>query len=249
LLPSTPSKVIIAVFLLAVSYLSVEGLKNIGRICEVSQYLVMPLLLTVLITLPHSEPLSLMPVGRSGIQNILRAVVITNLGYSGAIIYMIAYPFNKTKERALGTSIVGVLSVIFIYVLVVAVATMVFGIEGLKIFRWPLLELMRITTIPVIERLDFFVLIFYQLIIYRITSLAIFNAGFSVAKVLGLKEHTYAVLALLPIIYIIALLPKDAFSIVSLSKWAGLVGISIDICYPLLLLLGMGLWVKKEAKQ
>jgi spore germination protein len=128
----------------------------------------------------------------------------------------------------------------------VVVATAVFGPVGIQGIRWPLLELMSIATFPVIERLDFFVLVFYQLIVYRITTLAIFNAGFNMAKILNIKEHRYMVLAVLPVVYKIAITPKDAFEVAKLSDWTGIAGISIDLIYPVLLLLGATLWVKKE---
>ena len=245
LLPKTPSTVIIAVFLLAVSYLTIEGLKNIGRICEISQYLIIPLFLVVIVTLPEADWLNLMPVGGSGIKNILLALATTGFGYSGAIIYMVIYPFNIKKEKALRAGLAGAVFVIGTYVFLVAVSIMVFGSMGIQGIRWPILELMRITTFPVIERLDFFVLLFYQLIVYRITALSIFNAGFGLAKILHLKEHRYMVLAVLPFIYTIALLPQDVFEVEKFSNWAGIVGVSIDVIFPVLLLLGAAIWVKK----
>jgi spore germination protein len=246
LLPRTPTSVIIAVLLLAVSYLTVEGLKNIGRICEISQFLVAPLFVVIIITIPEADWLNLMPVGGAGIQNILKASATTGLSYCGLIVFMVIYPFNIKKEWALLSGITGVLFVIFTYLFLVVVTTAVFGSVGIQGIRWPLLELMSIATFPVIERLDFVVLVFYQLIVYRITTLSIFMAGFNMAKIFNLKEHRYMVLAILPAVYTIAILPKDAFEVAKLSDWTGIAGILIDFFYPAILLLGATLWVKKE---
>ncbi|NYC95648.1 GerAB/ArcD/ProY family transporter [Clostridium acetobutylicum] len=64
---------VIAVVLLVTAYMAFKGLKPVARLCEVLFYLLIVLLLLPIGVLKEGNPLNVMPVGGSGLVNIIKA--------------------------------------------------------------------------------------------------------------------------------------------------------------------------------
>ncbi len=234
--------------LLGVSYLAIESVKIVGRICELFFYLLLLLVLFVLPPLKEANILNLLPIADTGINGINKGVLASAFAYSGSLSFLVIFPFIKRQEEALRSGLKAIILVILAYLFFVLVCLLVFGGDFITGIRWPVLMLLKTVEVPVIERVEFLFLILWIGVIYRINAIYLFLGSFSIARMCGMKEHKLIVFAILPLPFLATLWGPNILQWDKYANWLGISGIIIDILFPVGLLTG-AILLKKRGRQ
>lgn len=160
-LPKTPKAVILLTGILLFGYVSYKGVTNVARIFEIIGILF--LLVTVgicIIILSQGMIYNILPFFNiSNTKNILTAMKDLATPFTGSGILFIV-PFTKQNKKAPKVVFLTLLFIGLLYVLIVESTVMSLGINNTISMKDSFIEAIKITEIPVIERMDIFYLTF-----------------------------------------------------------------------------------------
>lgn len=221
LLITTPIEVIIISFIISSSYLARSDMHIIGR----SSYHIYPivigfLILLGLISLTEIDFTNLLPVFQSDVKVLPKSIGITFFSYAGFEILLFFLPFAENRRESLKSSLKGLAIVGIIYTGIFIVTLGQYGSKQLQRQTFPTLSFIKEIDLPgfFIENLDGFVIAVWILIIFATMGAYYYSAGKVLACLSATKNHDIFILPLLPIIYIISLLPEN---IVTLEEKLG----------------------------
>jgi spore germination protein len=178
-LPKTPQAVILFVGILLFSYVSYKGITNVARMLEIIGALF--LLVTVgicVIILVQGMTYNILPFfNKSDVKSFLPAIKDLATPFTGLGILFVV-PFTVQNKNAPKAAFFTLLFIGLLYVLIVESTIMALGINNTIVMNDAFIEAVKITEMPVIERMDIFYLTF---------GLSSLFAGISVAM-LGVVE-------------------------------------------------------------
>lgn len=245
LLPRTPIWVISLLTSLAVIYIAARGIKVIGRLNEALFYILLLLLFVLLPPLARIDGNNILPVGGAGLEPVLKGTLATLLAYSGTEVLFVLYPMVERKDEVLKAGFLGVGIVILFYLFVTVICLLVFSCEAMQRTMWPVLRLLKVSDIPVLERMEFFFTVLWMGLGPRPMINLLFAASYSLLQLFDLDLHKhYRLVVLITGLTFFAgsLMPKD---ILQAFKWGEMFGygyLVVGIGYPLLFLLAVLLW-------
>lgn len=176
----TPIK-IIAVLFICIMYATSRNLKVIGRICEISFYLTIILLLSPIVARRIASMSNIYPVFGSGFRSITKASVKIGFSYSGAEIILLIYPFLKEKNKMLSSSLISIAMVIVLYVWSVFITTYFLGPDIVSKSYWSLLLVMGSVTITIVNNYKYIFILLWSLIAFKSISINSY-AGMHILK-------------------------------------------------------------------
>jgi len=239
LLESTPMWAIVMSFMWIGLYLITGEIKPIARMFEI----ILPITVIVfIICLSLSSKLfdidNLRPVLGEGIFPVIRGLKSTILAFTGYEIMFILtavmqYPKKGVKAVIIGTAIPLVL---YVFTLIIAVGAM--SIDGIVRSTWPTLDLMRSFEITglLFERFEFFLLVIWIMQIFATFTITYYAASMGLAQLFK-KKIKPIMYGLLPIIFVVALLPKNMNEVFDFDDFVGNISIYLFGLLPVLLLL------------
>ncbi|OAB42477.1 spore germination protein [Paenibacillus glacialis] len=239
LLESAPQWAIIMSFMWIGLYLITGGIKPIARLFEI----ILPITVIVfIICLSLSSKLfdidNLRPVLGEGVFPVIRGLKSTILAFTGYEIMFILtaimqYPKKGVKAVIIGTAIPLVL---YVFTLIIAVGAM--SIDGVVRSTWPTLDLMRSFEITglLFERFEFFLLVIWIMQIFATFTITYYAASMGLAQLFK-KKIKPIIYGLLPIIFVVALLPKSMNEVFDFDNFIGNISIYLFGLLPVLLLL------------
>lgn len=232
----TPSWALSLVIILTITYIFSRDIRAIAWMSEFTQYLVQVLWLILLYGFTKADYQNLLPVGDAGIKNILFGTFGVFFAYIGTEILLVVYPFIQNKKEILKAGILAVAFNAFIYTTIALVVLMVFG-DTVRFFVWDFLAMIKTYRLPVVERAEFFVAIFWSWLAIRSSAIQLFMAKHTIAKAAGIKEqyHTYIIWALGMVTFILSLLPRNAAQAFLLTYPLGIAGIFMMVGLPTIL--------------
>ncbi len=237
LLPQTPLAVVLFMYVLVIIYVGTKGARVIGRLNELMFYLLLVALLVLLIPLGQSDYTNLLPVGHAGLGKIVSGAIAASYYYAGTEILLVFYSLVSKKEEVLKAGCMALLITVLLYLAMVVICQLVFGVIALQKIIWPGLILLKITQVPLFERLEFIFLFFWLGTGARPALNMCFAASLSLSQLLNIDEQKYNTYSLMFIglgLYILALIPNDALAAFKLADYAGYVFFVIGLGYPLL---------------
>jgi spore germination protein len=238
LLEGTPIQILILLFLWLSLYLNTDGLNSIARMFQV----IFPLTVLVFIlistmSLGLFELKNVRPVLGNGIFPVLKGIKTTSLSYIGIEIMLIlsAYLTNPGKGKKI--VFIGVLLPMVFYLITVIIVIGALSVDGVTNLAWPTISLINSFEFQGIffERFDSLFLIVWILQIFATISITLFAASLGMSQLFG-KDIKVFLLALLPIIFVLSMLPKDLHQIFSLGDLLGNAAIVLFGILPILLL-------------
>lgn len=121
----------------------------------------------------------------------------------------------KKKKKTLKYSLMALAIVTLIYILIFVMALSQYGIHQLQRQNWPTLALIKEIDLPgyFIENLDGVVMAFWVLVIFGTMGPAYYSAGKILSELFNTKTHELFIIPLLPIIYIVSLIPQNLVQI------------------------------------
>ncbi|MCL6627236.1 GerAB/ArcD/ProY family transporter [Alicyclobacillus shizuokensis] len=125
-----------------------------------------------------------------------------------------------------------------VYLLFVIASLAVFGSMEIRNLMWPTLEMAKITMLPgeVLERLDAAFLAIWVTAAFAGLYTTYFIASLVIKDVLRFEDHAFLSWALLPFIFMAAMLPPNVVQVYRAMEWLGRIGLVLTIGYPLILL-------------
>ncbi|MCA0753963.1 spore germination protein [Paenibacillus sp. N4] len=239
-LKRTPVEVTVIVMLLLAA---ISTRKNITTFAYLHHFyfplLLFPGILIVFLSLKNADVINLQPAFTTGSPGIWAGVLTIAALFQGSFILTMVIPAMRRPERAMIASMGGLALAGGLYVAIVAAAVSVFGAEEIKKLLWPTLELAKATSLPanVLERLDAAFLAVWVTAVFTTLLSSHFLTVRATAHLFRMDDHKLFSFFLLPVVFVMAMLPQNIVQMYDIIEIVGRFGLSITILYPGLLLL------------
>ena len=176
----SPMNTIFIIVVIA-AYAASKGIKTIAKINVIALYLLLSLMIFSLATLGKGSLLNLMPVGGSGIINILKDTEESFHSYATIEILLLIHPFAKENKLVRNAALKAVLLISLMYTWIIFITIFYLGIELIPKTFWPSITVFHSIHIPLINN---FVTVF--MLLWNILFLkSIANEYFVVAFILS----------------------------------------------------------------
>ena len=216
LLETTPIEVIIITILLVSAYLARCEIQVLGRVATLVYVILITLVgFLVLISLPDADPTNMLPVFNADFKKLPSAITGALFSYAGYEVVFIAYSSSDDKNNILKYIIRGLLVVIGIYLIVFVITLSLFGIDQIKRELWPTIAIANEVDLPgyFLENLEGIVLALWVVVVYSTLGPLLFAASRIFLNIFTTKSHDFIVLLLIPIIYVISILPVNVVEV------------------------------------
>ncbi|MCE5169854.1 spore germination protein [Paenibacillus profundus] len=221
LLEQTPKSVIIITMMCVSAYLVFGGIGAISRMCG----LLLPLTVLVLffcfaLSMKSFDANNLRPVLGEGVYPVLKGIWPSAMNFLGFEIMYILPGRMKHPKKAYRAVWYGIIIVVAVYSFSYIAVIGGLSTEATKTVTWPLISLIRSFeyTGILFERFDSFLMAIWIMQIY--TAFMLFHYLLvSSLKVFGVRRPYGGAFAVLPVIYILAMLPRSTFAILSLFRY------------------------------
>ncbi len=242
LLPRTPGEVLILTFLFVGIYLITAGINPIIRLYELLLPITLIILIVVLaLSLQVFEINNLRPVMGFGISPVLKGLSATAMAYAGIETMLVLAAFMKEPNKAVQAILVGTLLPTIFYIIIVAIAVGSFGVDSITAYTWPTVSLFRSFELAGIlfERYETLFLAIWIMQLFTTFVGAHYFAALGLAQLFKKQDHFF-IYALLPVIYIIAMTPKNANDVFKLGDWVGYIQLFlVFVIVPVLMIVAM----------
>ncbi|WP_454862417.1 spore germination protein [Peribacillus frigoritolerans] len=239
LLEGTPTWAIIMIFMWVGLYLIIGGINPIARLFEIILPLTVILFLVVtLMSIKIFEIDNLRPVLGDGVIPVLKGVKTTALAFSGPEIMLLLIPFMNQQKKAVKALLVGVSIPLIFYVITVVMVIGALSVDGVVTRTWPTLDLIRSFEISglIFERFESLLLVVWIMQIFATFTITYFAAALGLAQLTKKSIHPF-MFGLLPILYIIAMIPKNMNDLFKQGDFVGNIALFLFGLLPLLLLI------------
>lgn len=239
MLPTTPFLVVFISMLALSAFGAAKGIETRARLAEVLIFVVLlPLIFVFGISGRDIDFSNLMPMFTSGTENIFLGSYSAFFAFSGIEVLLLVGPF-LSRPKNLTKSMAGSVITIGLFMAVVTVVTIArFGPMNLVHQMWPVLKMMDTINLPgsIIDRQGALIMTFWIISAYATINAALFFSSLLLKDTVKKGSHTYYILGLIPVIAIVAHLPRnlaavyDYFNLINAT-----LGIATMAAIPLLL--------------
>ncbi|MGV2622556.1 UNVERIFIED_CONTAM: GerAB/ArcD/ProY family transporter [Halobacillus marinus] len=238
LLEDTPLSVIMISMLLVSIYLSVGGINPIARMFEfLYPITIFFFLMIILLGLKIFHIDNLRPVLGQGIGPVLEGISPTLLTFSGVEFMLVWIALMKMPKKAFQVVGWGVGVTVLLYLVTVVVVVGALSIDRTKIDTWPTFSLIQQYeyTGVFFERFDAVFLVVWLIQIFATYIACHYIAATGLAFTFKTKYKKVCYL-LLPVVYLIALIPEDYNQMAVMGDYIGYSSIVFSMAIPALLL-------------
>jgi len=239
LLEGTPSWAIVMPFMWVSLYLIIGGINSIARLFETILPITAGVFLVVaFLSFKIFEVDNLRPVLGLGIIPVLKGIKTTALSYTGFESMLILLAFMKQPNKAGKAVLVGISIPLIFYLITVVVVIGALSIDGVTTRTWATLDLIRSFEMPglLFERFESLLLAIWIMKMFTCFSFGHYAASMGLAQLFQKNIHPF-MYSVLPVIYIIAMAPKNVNELFKLGDMMGNVALFLFGLQPLLLLL------------
>ncbi|HLU22372.1 MAG TPA: endospore germination permease [Bacillaceae bacterium] len=238
-LKETPIEVTVIVMLLLAAIFTRDDLNTFTYIHNFYvPAILIPAIIIVAVSLKDANVLYLQPIVATVDKDMFTGVLTITALFQGAFIMSLIIPYMQKEKKAIKAAFWGILISGGLYVMIVIASLAVFGPEELKKTMWPTLELARATSLPgnLLQRLDVvFLAVWVTAVFTTIFSSYMFTV-YSMSKFLKLKNHKLFTFFILPIVFVIAMIPQDTVEMYQIISIFGRLGLIATIVIPIILL-------------
>ncbi|ABO51171.1 spore germination protein [Desulforamulus reducens MI-1] len=235
LFPATPRWALVVLILSVITYWGSKDARVLGRVNELMFYEAIIVFLSLVLAFPNIDLTFYQPIGHAGISNILIAASKTIFAYTGMELLLVFYHMVQNKKETVKAGLTAITIVLFIYLGITITALGVFGPFVIGKVRFSLMVLLKTYTAPLIERTEFFFVIFYVFVAFRPIGNYYFASRYTAEKMLGLNAPGLITIVIFPIALAVASYPDSFEQTVAISSQIGIVGLVFLIIVPLLL--------------
>lgn len=239
LLEGTPTWAIIMPFMLIGLYLNIGGINPMARLFEIIfPITVVFFLLVTFMSFKLFEIDNLRPILGLGVLPVLKGIKTTALAYTGPEIMLLLVAFMKQPNKAVKVVLVGTVIPLVFYVITVMMVIGALSIDGVVARTWPTIDLIRSFEMPglIFERFESLLLVIWIMQMFATYTVGYYAAALGLAQIFQKKVHPF-MYAILPFIYIVAVIPKNINDLFKLGDMLGNAALFLFGLLPLLLLI------------
>ncbi|QNT72169.1 GerAB/ArcD/ProY family transporter [Bacillus licheniformis] len=194
-------------------------------------------LLVALMSIGIFDVDNLRPVLGEGIGPVLKGIKVTALSFSGIEIILILMPFMNQPRKAIHTIMIGIAIPLLFYMITVVMVIGALSIDGVVSRTWPTIDLMRSFEIPglIFERFESLLLVIWIMQLFCTFVISFYGAALGLAQLFKTNIRPM-MFALLPVIYLIAMIPKNINAMFAFGDFIGNSGVYLGGLTPLVLL-------------
>lgn len=237
LLEGTPSWAIVIPFIWVSTYLVFGGINAIARVFQI----IIPISVIVLViaygfSFHLFEINNLRPLLSEGLVPVVKGLKSTILIYSGCEVIMTLVGHMEYPKEAMKAMTVGIGIPLLIYLSTVIVVVGGMSVDAVMRSTWPTIDLMRTFEITGLffERFEFPFLVIWIMQMFCNFSSFYFNASLGISQIFKVSR-TWAILGLIPVIFIFTMIPKRINDVFNLGNDIGYAGIILFFLVPCLL--------------
>ncbi|MBW4080665.1 GerAB/ArcD/ProY family transporter [Paenibacillus sp. S150] len=237
LLEGTPIWAIAIPFIWVGGYLVFGGINSISRVYQIiSPISIFILILCYCLSIRLFDVNHLRPVLSEGILPVIKGLKSTVLIFSGCEVVMTLTAFMQHPEHAVKAMLVGISVPLFLYLLTVVMVIGGLSIDTAITSTWPTIDLIRSFEISgfFFERLEFPLLVIWMMQMFCNFCSFFFNASLGISQIFKLKL-TPVIFALMPLIFIVTMIPVRMNDVFALGDAIGKMGIILFLLLPVLL--------------
>ena len=216
LLETTPTEIIIITMLVAVSYIARGQIEDIARMALIIYPIIIAsVIFLVVINLPNMDYTNIYPIFNISPKVIPKGIMAALFSYLGYEFIIFALPYAEDSKKTLGYSLRAMFFVIGIYLIVFLVTLSQYGVDQLKREIWPTIAVIKEVDLPgyFLENLDGIVMAVWVMVVFGTLGPFLYASGLILSNIFKTKTHDFLILYLLPIIYIIGLIPENIVQI------------------------------------
>lgn len=235
LFPTTPMWALGSLILAPAAYLASRDVRVLGRVNELMFWEALVLFLTLLMAIPKIDTTFYLPIGNTGIGEILQGAYKAAFAFLGMEVLLVVYPLVQQKKDVLKAGVTAIGIVSFYYLAVVITTLGVFGPDVIGRIRFALMVLLKTYEAPLIERAEFFFIIFYIFVAFQPVATMYFCCRFTTERFLSVQSPVWVTLGLFPFILLVLLLPQNFETAIDFSSKLSMMGFAFLILIPLFL--------------
>ena len=239
MLPATPFAVIFVSVLMLAAYGAAKGIETRARMAEILILVgLLPLIFVFGISGRDIDITNLAPVMVAPFENIISGSFSAFFAFSGVEVLLLVSPYLSRPKHLAKSATQVTIAIGAFMVIVTAVTIARFGPEGIIHQMWPVLKMMDTVSLPgsIIDRQGALIMTFWIISAYATINAALFFSSLLLKDVVGRGQHSGYILALVPIIAILAHLPEN---LVTVYDWHMLAnstfGLATMVGIPILL--------------
>ena len=227
MLPNTPLEIIMISMLIVVVYAAMNGISVLAKTNETFYPLVFfALLLLLVLSLPRFRMDEFRALLFLDLPSVVKAIPQIIASYLGFEIMFFLVPFARKPKKVLLYSVAGIFITSTIYTALVVISIGVLGLAVTQKLVYPAVILAKHIEFPgsFAERFDIFFMVLWILAAFTTLESYCYLSAFSLTRLIGLRNYKPFIFLLLPVIYMIAILPQNIYQIEMLLSVIGLLG-------------------------
>lgn len=195
------------------------------------------ILVTILISLKNVDLLNLQPVLMPPTIPFWKGVREASYLFQSSFVIVLLIPFMEKPGHAVRAGTLAMVLSGIIYVLIVIASVGMFGAEETRLLIYPTLETARSAAFGegFLERLDALFIIIWVISVYTTIYTTCYLSAYLLQKLLRFRDRRMASSALLPVMFILSMLPSNIFESYRWALHLGQAGMILIPGYSLLL--------------
>ncbi|WNS41362.1 GerAB/ArcD/ProY family transporter [Paenibacillus sp. MMS20-IR301] len=237
LLEGTPIWAIILPFLWVGTYLVYGGINSIARVFTiVFPISIMILIISFTLSLRLFDIDHLRPVLGNGLPPVFAGLKSTVLVFTGCEVSMTLVAFMTKPKQAVKAILGGLAIPLTLYFLTVVIVIGGISIDSAVTSTWPTIDLMRSFEVPgfFFERMEFPFMVIWLMQMFCNFSSFFYQSTLGLSQLFKLKVHPI-IYAMVPVLFLSAMLPKSMADLFALGDTIGKMGIILFLLLPVLL--------------
>ncbi|MEB1808890.1 MAG: spore germination protein [Bacillaceae bacterium] len=248
--PRTPNWAFMIILASATYYLVVEKVRVIARFYTIVSILLISIIVLSLPVYTHFDIRYIMPIGQSGLLNIILGTKEAMLSLLGFEVFLFLFPFveGSPKEKVVSASIANIIVTCY-YTYLTFISLIFFSPEEFKLVPQPVLYLLNAFTYTVLERIDIVFLAIWMISVMTSLMTYIYLASVGLSNISSTEEHRKMVPLAIGCSIIIGLIPRNILSIERWSSTIGNLGMIFAIAIPILVFLSSFFVPKRKIEE
>lgn len=211
LLQETPIEFLILLQVIVILYGAWYGVSSIGKIAEFLFPLLTIFIVVLLIFIQGNIDYSdVLPLGTSDVNSMAKALPYSLSIYIGLGLIPFFYPFINRKRNFTKLFLItaGITSLIFFFMYILTIAAIVDELPNLP---YPIIALFQHIEIEImfLERIAIFFILIFIPILFVFNLITYFTTVLGLTYLFKLKEHTVFLILLLPLYYLLTIIPES----------------------------------------
>lgn len=185
------SNFIMALLLILLIIYSIQGgLRIIVGICFVFFFLILWIFFLLIQPIYLMDLTHFQPMFQSSITEILKGSKITTYTFMGFEILLLLYPFIQNKEKAKKPTYLAIFCSAIVVLLFTVISIGYFSPEQLERREWAVLNMFKIQSTPLLERLDYLVVAEWMVVVLPNMILLLWGVTYGMKRLYQIKQRT-----------------------------------------------------------